>query len=484
MRLNNFLLVSAAALVAAPLSAQIPPLLPYTRTVDMLVVDSSFDGVWRLSDLNQDGDYNDAGEVTVYYSDASGIALTNPTCITVADDGTAYIADSTVDIVLALRDLNGDGDANDPGEFTQVFTSNGPGGITMASAQGLTVDALGRVYVAVSNAGSPPVGSDMILRLEDLNGDQDFDDLGEAAIYASIPGSSTTLGTSIPTKVVVTATGDLLYTEVGTTAALPKGIYRLADTNLDGDASDPGEWTPVWTPVVPSPGFATTPFFWSLALDWTGVMYTAEYSANENVWRIFDADFSGTIDPSEATIFYHTSASTWWDVIVREDGAILLVEAENPDRITRLIDGNADNDALDAGEAVEIYDSSVAAQAISVRGAALMRAPSLSMIPATTQVGTSSNYTIRTTRPFDLVVPALSLVALPPFSLPPFGFLEIDPINGVLLSLGIADAQCNYSTALTLPNNPVFIGTYATQALCGDLFRLYLTNGASLTLTP
>jgi hypothetical protein len=54
----------------------------------------------------------------------------------------------------------------------------------------------------------------------------------------------------------------------------------------------------------------------------------------------------------------------------------------------------------------------------------------------------------------------------------------------VLLSLGLADAQCNYSTPLTLPNNPVFIGTYATQALCGDLFRLYLTNGASLTLTP
>jgi len=484
MRLNNSLLVSAAALLAAPLSAQIPPLLPYARTVDLLVVDSTFDGVWRLSDLNQDGDYNDAGEVNVYYSDASGIALTNPSCITVADDGTAYIADNTVDIVLALRDLNGDGDANDPGEFTQVFATNGPSGITMAAAQGLTVDALGRVYVAVANAGSPPVGTDMVLRLEDLNGDKDFDDLGEAAIYASIPGSSAAVGTSIPTKVAVTAAGDLLYTDVGTTSALQKGIYRLVDTNLDGDASDAGEWTPVWTPLVPSTGFSSTPFFWSLAIDWSGVMYTADYSNNENLWRLVDADLSGTIDASEATIFYNTAASTWWDVLVREDGAILVVEAQTPDRITRLIDGNLDGDAMDAGEAVQIYDSSVAAQPISVRGAALMRAPSLVMIPQTTQVGTSSNFTIRTTRPFDLVVPALSLAAVPSFSLPPFGYLEIDPINGVLLSLGLADAQCNYSTPLNLPNNPVFIGTYATQALCGDLFRLYLTNGASLTLTP
>ncbi len=484
MRLNNFLLVSAAALVAAPLSAQIPPLLPYTRTVDLLVVDSTFDGVWRLSDLNQDGDYNDAGEVNVYYSDASGIALTNPSCITVADDGTAYVADTGVDIVLALRDLNGDGDANDPGEFTQVFTSNGPGGITMASAQGITVDALGRVYVAVANAGSPPVGSDMILRLEDLNADGDFDDLGESSIYANIPGSASALGASIPTKVVVATNGDLLFTDVGTTAAIAKGIYRLSDLNFDGDASDAGEYLPVWTPPVGSTGITTTPFYWSLAVDFAGAIYTTDHSTNEKVWRLFDADFNGTIDPLESTVFYQTAASTWWDAIVREDGAILLVESQTPDRITRLFDLNADGDALDAGEAVEIYDSSVAAQAIAVRGAALMRAPSLTMIPQTTQVGTSSNYTIRTSRPFDLVVPALSLAAVPSFSLPPFGYLEIDPINGVLLSLGLADAQCNYSTPLTLPNNPVFIGTYATQALCGDLFRLYLTNGASLTLTP
>ena len=192
MRLNNFLLVSAAALVAAPLSAQIPPLLPYTRTVDMLVVDSSFDGVWRLSDLSQDGDYNDAGEVNVYYSDASGIALTNPTCITVADDGTTYVADSTVDIVLALRDLNGDGDANDAGEVFDFYT---------------------------------------------------------------VPNSVTPVGVSIPTKSVIGPDLCVYYSEVGTGTAYPKGVYRLNDLNQDGDCNDPGEAAMFWTPPVATTPF-------------------------------------------------------------------------------------------------------------------------------------------------------------------------------------------------------------------------------------
>ncbi|MFN0253689.1 MAG: hypothetical protein ACKV2T_42870, partial [Kofleriaceae bacterium] len=48
-------------------AAQVPPALPFARTLDLLVVDSSYDGVWRLADFNQDGDYNDPGEISSYY---------------------------------------------------------------------------------------------------------------------------------------------------------------------------------------------------------------------------------------------------------------------------------------------------------------------------------------------------------------------------------------------------------------------------------
>src|SRR5436190_23700036 len=104
MRRNNALVACTLGLAGAAL-AQVPQVVPYPRTMDVLVVDSTFDGVWRLADLNQDGDCNDAGEVIAFYSDTIGsIALGNPCCIVCAPDGTASVGDSTNDIVLAPRD--------------------------------------------------------------------------------------------------------------------------------------------------------------------------------------------------------------------------------------------------------------------------------------------------------------------------------------------------------------------------------------------
>ncbi len=59
-------LAAAALLTSTIAMAQtVPPLIPFARTLDLLVVDSSADGVWRLADRNQDGDYNDAGVTSI-----------------------------------------------------------------------------------------------------------------------------------------------------------------------------------------------------------------------------------------------------------------------------------------------------------------------------------------------------------------------------------------------------------------------------------
>ena len=42
----------------------------------------------------------------------------------------------------------------------------------------------------------------------------------------------------------------------------------------------------------------------------------------------------------------------------------------------------------------------------------------------------------------------------------------------------------HYAHVLNVANDPALIGSYACQALCGDLWRLYLGNPAPLTLTP
>ena len=147
---------AATALVTASIAyAQVPTATPYVRQLDLLVTDSSYDGVWRCIDWNQDGDFYDADEVVPYYDEAVGsISLTNNPCIGVAPDGTVYLGDSSVDIILSMRDENGDGDAHDPGEHRVFFDDSNPAGIAMASIQSLHVDLLGRVFLAIANSGS------------------------------------------------------------------------------------------------------------------------------------------------------------------------------------------------------------------------------------------------------------------------------------------------------------------------------------------
>ena len=172
---------------------------------------------------------------------------------------------------------------------------------------------------------------------------------------------------------------------------------------------------------------ANSPFHYGMAIDATGRFYISDHSANEQVWSAFYADGSVVIDVGEATLFYQTSASTWWDIVVREDGTVLLCEDQTPDRITALRDQNGDGDALDAGEAVEIYDTTLASvPGLKHRGAALMRAPRLLAVPATVQFGTTTSFQAQTNKPVELAAVFLSIGIVAPISLAPFGQVELD----------------------------------------------------------
>ncbi len=457
-------------------TAQVPQVIPFPRTLDLLVVDSTYDGVWRLADMNQDGDYNDPGEISSFYGDLLGAyPWTSPTAIVAATDGTVFVTDISTDTIYALRDGNGDGDANDPGEHRIFFDGSNVSGYAIPQAYGLTADALGRLFVAVNNA-TTPAGPDRILKLEDLNGDGDANDAGEAQDYYNLPGTTGVLAASIPTKVVVGPDGNLYYTEVGTT--FTKGVWRLVDANSNGNCNDAGEATLFWTPP-----FVTSPQYWGLAVDVAGNFWVTDHSTNEKVWRGRDANANGTIEPGEQTLFYQTAGSSWWDVVLRFDGTVLLCDTDTPDKVTSLRDLNADGDALDTGESFQAYDTSVASVAVAPRGASFLRAPLLDLAPAIVPIGQSTNVTVRASRPGDLVFTAISAGLIPPVSLPPFGSLEVDP-NIVGVGLGLANAATEFVVTIAVPNNPVAINTYAFQALCGDLFRLFLSNASVLTVTP
>ncbi len=490
MNLNKMLGIAAMLALAAPAVSQVFPVVPYTRTFDLFVADT-FDSVpllekeniYRLSDFNQDGDYLDAGEVMDFFEDTAADLLATMTGMCCGIDGTVYVCDSTTDVVLALRDTSGDGDANDVGEAIVFFDSAAnASGIQLGSAQSIAQDSLGRIFVLTANSGSPAVGIDGIVKLEDLNADGDANDLNEASYYFQVPNASGGIGHSNPSEFAIAPDGSIYYGDIAGTTGSPvaKGIYRLYDTDLSG-VIDPTEVVLWWVPP-----FGTLAAWYGFAIDLNGHLYACNHSSgNRRIDNAFDTDSSGLIDPLEQQQVYGVGISvTWWDFARRDDGSFLVLDGIT-DGITSLVDLTFDGDFNDAGEATVVFDkNAVGLPNIDLRSMAIMRAPTLMMSPPVVPIGQPTTFVIRTAEPFDIAVPAAALFFVPPISLPPYGNLEIDPFSLITFGVGISDAAGNYNHVLALANDPALIGSYGCQALCGDLWRLFLSNPAPLGITP
>lgn len=322
-----------------------------------LVSDSAGDRIIQCFDLDQNGDYAGAGELVTFYDDTTGaITMTNNVGLLRLPSGEVFVTDTSEDTILSLRDLNSDGDALDAGEARIWFdgTAGNPTGVELTSARGMWYDADGVLWVASSNTGGG--GNDAIVRLEDLNGDGDANDANEQAnFYVIMPGGNT--GDSIPTAISRGADGALYYVETASSGPLTKGVYRLEDLDGSGLIDAANESTLFFAP--PTPG--TAPFFWDLGLDDLGRFYIAD-TGNDVIWRFFDTDGNGTIDPStESQMIYQASGSSLiWEVTPASDGSIYLAEDQNPDRLLRLVDNDGDGLFLSPTEVETIYDETTA----------------------------------------------------------------------------------------------------------------------------
>ena len=351
MRTPNLLqLLSTGALLVPSLAAQ--GLQP------ALVSDSAGDTIWSCTDVNLDGDYNDSGEVSAFYSDAIGpVALTNNTGLIRSADGALWISDTSKDFVLRLIDLNEDGDAHDPGEAVIWFdgTAGNASGVELTSGRGMWRDEDGVLWVATANTGGG--GNDAIVRLEDVNGDGDANDPGEQLEYAVFAQGGST-GDSIPTAVVRGPDGALSDTETGSTGVLAKGVYRLEDLDGSGSIDQPGESALLFEPT----SLGGCPFLWDLALDAQGRFYIKD-TGNDVIWRFSDDDGDGTVDPlAEAEVVYTAPGSSLiWEVTPALDGSLYVTEDQSPDRLLRLVDLDGDQRFDGPGERVEIDDETLAA---------------------------------------------------------------------------------------------------------------------------
>ncbi len=337
-------------------------LAPLASALDLTyVADTTDDRIYRLRDLNLDGDYDDAGEVGTFYDTALGLLpMTSPNGLVVRPDGGVLVCDSNVDQVLLLRDLNLDGDALDAGEASVFFDGTAGGnaaGILMVAANGVALDASGRVWVASNNQilGSI-VGDDLILVLEDLNADGDANDAGEARVFHAPVLGSGVVGDSIPTAVKVGLDGAVYYAENGVTGVLAKAIWRLEDLNGSGSIDAPGEAKAFFT-IPPQP---SNVFLWDVEQGADGAWYVSD-RGNEILWRAFDADSDGVIGAGEAVAWFTGSApSDLWTVRFASDGSIVGCEAAGADRIRRFADSDS-NGVVTVFEVTDLYNDTVAA---------------------------------------------------------------------------------------------------------------------------
>ena len=496
MRTSAFRIGLLLVLAASTASAQIPtpvPSIPFGRTGDLYVSDSSNDSIYRLKDLNLDGDWNDAGEVELFYASGAGaVLLGNNAGIAVGPDGIIYVCDSTTDIVAAFEDLNGDGDAQDTLEAWVYFDGNpamNAAGIQMASPQSLTVDAAGVVWVAQANAGSAMLGTDSVLRLEDTTGDQTANQAGEAVLYATIPSAS--LGDSIPTDVAI-GPGDPLipnshfvyYSENGTAGNPQRGIYRLHDdVTPNGNCNDPGEISPYMIP----PAQAGNAFHWGMAIDAAGNFYLGD-TGNDIIWRGFDANGDLTIDSTEMAIWWQAPGSSLaWHFAIAGDGTVFVGEDQTPDRVLWMHDDQVINGNVnDPNEVTEVYNETLASIMLgNMRAVAFDRAPTFTTNLAP-PIGTTQNLVVQDRRGIPISVwlstGSASLLA------PPYGTLGISVFPPDIFGefyTGVTDAVGKHTVPYLIPNAPVLIGaTFHLQALAGPLARLRLSNPVTVVWQP
>lgn len=250
-------------------------------------------GIHRLEDLNGDGDYLDAGEWTLFvdgFSTTTTVPDNGGTLIDVGDfeaimvdsNGTVIAFAQQDRMLYAFNDLNGDGDAMDPGEATnwcnivddvagldvnadllagtlippRCPSTSGVG--FYATLESLSVGhgagpAGEDVYYIGSNAGtSCSAATGLLYQAIDLNGDGDVNDPAEVTLFVDGPITSINFPLNSLYDVTAADGGVAVFTGNGPMGAnyTMDTINLFVDGNADGDAMDPGEGNEVyhWAP--------------------------------------------------------------------------------------------------------------------------------------------------------------------------------------------------------------------------------------------
>jgi len=270
-----------------------------------------------------------------------------------ARTGGALVGDMDLDQIYLTRDLNGDGDADDPGEAWVFFDANNASGLPSPTNAVYTIFQAADGYVYYGDGGSHAV-----YRLRDLNGDGDAQDAGEASVWFSEAENYYGFIVTNPNGLCQDETGATYVLHVGTTS-LPDAIFRTVDLNGDGDANDENEAT-LW---MDTQNLITSSSAFSLVFIGT-TAYLADLVGGDPdaIFRAEDLDGSGTIDAGEFNIFidetnpYGVQIGTG----LVTDGVSLFISESlagvNPQKVFQLTDLNGSGTIDSAAEVVEVWN--------------------------------------------------------------------------------------------------------------------------------
>jgi hypothetical protein len=342
------LVLTGLVWTAADTLADKPPL--DKRVGGLLVGDQTLDAIYLTRDLNGDGDADDPNEASLYYQDPND-ATNNLSTILQSAFGYVLYGDVEVSGVYRLRDLNYDCDAMDPNEFNPWFTNDNACGFQLTNPNGVWEDSDGVVYIL--NAGTTSTPVDAIYRTVDLNDDGDAQDVGEATLWMDV---QTLVTDSAAFELVFL--GDVAYW-ADSLGGGPDAVMRAED--LDGDgAIEEGEFNVF---IDEASGFGVG-IFSALATDGVS-LYVIDLSGSpQTLFQLTDLNDSGTIDDdaevvevwdeSQVPAGFDMSATFSMAMGPGKECAITSNggDTSNLDNIFRLIDLNQDGDYMDEGETI------------------------------------------------------------------------------------------------------------------------------------
>src|SRR5262245_4624223 len=204
-----------------------------------LVADRDSKALFRAHDVDGNGVITDPGELHMWFDAANApgtVGPNNPTALAISACGVTVMGDQGNQLVYRLIDLNEDGDAQDLGESIVFADATNSAGISFAFPTGAAFDAQCVTYVV--NAGNA-LGNDGIYRLIDLNGDGDAQDqvngVHEVSVYVGEGAFGSGNGPFSPQEIFFDSSS---VGYLRNSSANLHGIYRFQDLNGNGRADE------------------------------------------------------------------------------------------------------------------------------------------------------------------------------------------------------------------------------------------------------